>query len=92
MAPGSVVLITRTASRRQLRQMIIRIHGNPSPALVIDLRDSLREADCIAVSVDPDLLLAVLPSAPSEEFQRRIVGSYLRVWSAMHGVQAEIIE
>jgi hypothetical protein len=65
--------------------MFIRVSN---PTLVIDLRDQLRRAGCIAVQIGPDTLDVAIPDAPTRGQEEREVRAYIRTWTAAHGVEA----
>jgi hypothetical protein len=64
----------------------------PVPELVIELRDLLRRAGCIAAQTGPDTLQVTVPDAPNAEQERREVEAYLARWTAANGVQAELLD
>jgi len=62
------------------------------PALVSDLRDSLRRRGCISIEVSRDTVQVLLADAPSEREAQREIRTHLDAWLAKHpGVAAEII-
>src|SRR6266487_2553923 len=75
---------------RELRPVLTRLN-NPTPELVIDLRDHLRRADCIAVQVAPDTLSVTIADARSSAQERRSLRAYLASWTAARGVGAEVV-
>jgi hypothetical protein len=68
--------------------MFIRVSN---PTLVIDLRDQLRRAGCIAVQIGPDTLDVAIPDAPTRGQEEREVRAYIRTWTATHGVEADVV-
>ncbi len=68
--------------------MFIRVSD---PTLVIDLRDQLRRAGCIAVQMGPDTLDVVVPDAPTRGQEAREVRAYVRTWTAAYGVEADVV-
>ena len=57
---------------------------------ILDLRDHLRRAGCIAVQVAPGTLQVEVPDAPNAGQEAREVRVYLVTWTARRGVEAEI--
>jgi hypothetical protein len=61
------------------------------PHVVLDLRDHLRRAGCVAVEVAPGMLQVALLGAPNADQAAREVRAYLGTWIAARGVDAEVI-
>lgn len=63
-----------------------------APELVLELRDVLRRAGCIAAQTGPDTLEATIPEAVSVEQERRELEAYVRMWAAARDVEADLLE
>jgi hypothetical protein len=63
------------------------------PALLRDLLDFLRRAECVAEQANADTLDVFIPQAPSAAQARREVDLYLASWRARHpGVAADVLD
>lgn len=63
------------------------------PALLGDLLDFLRRAECVAEPTSADTLDVFIPRAPSAAQAGREVDLYLASWRARHpGVAANVLE
>ena len=75
-----------------LSAVIMRVRLS-DPALLPNLVDYLRAAECVVEEVGPGELNVLIPRAPSDEQAAREVDIYLRAWQAMHpNARAAIIE
>jgi hypothetical protein len=63
------------------------------PALLRDLLDFLRRAECVAEQASADTLDVFVPHAPSAGQARRELDLYLATWRARHpDVEADVLE
>ena len=62
------------------------------PEHVVELRDVLRRAGCIAVQTGPDTLQVTIPEALSVEQERRELAVYVGTWAAARDVEAELLD